>query len=45
MKDFLWTGTDEVQGGKCLVVWCQVQWLLHLGGLGVVDLRLMGRAL
>jgi hypothetical protein len=24
MKVFLWMGTDEVQGGKCLVAWSQV---------------------
>jgi hypothetical protein len=39
MKVFLWTRTDTVQHGKCLVAWNHVQWPLHLGGgLGVMDL-------
>jgi hypothetical protein len=24
MKEFLWSGSDEVQGGKCLVAWSRV---------------------
>jgi hypothetical protein len=42
MRAFLWTGTDMVQSGKCLVAWCRIQWPLHLGGLGMIDLRLLG---
>jgi hypothetical protein len=34
-----------VQGGKCLVSWDQVQRPLSLGGLGVLDLRMMGMSL
>jgi hypothetical protein len=34
-----------VNGGKCLVAWGRVQRPLHLGGLGVLDLRLMGIAI
>jgi hypothetical protein len=45
MTAFLWTGTEVVHGGKCLVAWDQVQRPLPLGGLGVLDLRLMGMAL
>jgi hypothetical protein len=45
MKGFLWTGTDEVQGGKYLVASSRVQWPLQLGGLGIPDFRLMDRAL
>jgi hypothetical protein len=42
---FLWTGMNMVQVGKCLVAWSHVQRLLHLGGLGVLDLRLFSIAL
>jgi hypothetical protein len=45
MTAFLWTGTDVVQGGKCLVAWKRVQRPLHLGGLGVLDINLLGTAL
>jgi hypothetical protein len=45
MRAFLWCGTDEVQGGKCLVAWHQVQRPLCLGGLGIVDLKRFGMAL
>jgi hypothetical protein len=45
MTTFLWTGTDMVQAGKCLVAWKQVQRPLQLGGLGVMDLDLLGIAL
>jgi hypothetical protein len=38
-------GTDIVQNGKCLVAWPRVQRPLHLGGLGISDLKLMGIAL
>jgi hypothetical protein len=31
---FLWTGTDVVQNGKCLVAWSQIQRLLELGVSG-----------
>jgi hypothetical protein len=42
---FLWVETEVVQGGKCLVSWDQVQRPLSLGGLGVLDLRMMGMSL
>jgi hypothetical protein len=45
MRSFLCCGTDEVQGGKCLVAWHQVQRPLFLGGLGIVDLKRFGMAL
>jgi hypothetical protein len=45
MKAFLWSETDQVQGGKCLVVWCSVQRLIQLRGLGITDLKLLGIAL
>jgi hypothetical protein len=44
-KAFLWTRSDLVQNNKCLVAWSRVQRLLHLGGLGMLDLRLLGLAL
>jgi hypothetical protein len=44
-KYFLWTGFDLVQNSKCMVAWSGVQRPLHLGGLGVLDLRLLGLAL
>jgi hypothetical protein len=45
MKALLWTGTEEVHNGKCIVAWNQIQRLLHLGGLGILDLKRMGMAL
>jgi hypothetical protein len=45
MHSFLWTGTDTVQGGKSFVACSMVQRPLHLGGLGIPDLRVMGMAL
>jgi hypothetical protein len=45
MVAFLWTGPDMVQRGKCLVAWDWVQRPLHLGGLGVLDVKLLDIAL
>jgi hypothetical protein len=45
MVAFLWTGSDMVQGGECLVAWSRVQRPLHLGGLGVLDLGFFSIAL
>jgi hypothetical protein len=45
MRAFLWLGSGETQAGRCLVAWERVQWSLHLGGLGVLDLNGMGLAL
>jgi hypothetical protein len=44
-KAFLWTGTKEVQCGKCNIAWSRVQCPLQLEGLGILDLRLLGLAL
>jgi hypothetical protein len=41
MKAFLWTDSDVVEAGKCLVAWPKVQRPLCLGGLGVLDLQSM----
>jgi hypothetical protein len=45
LRCFLWSGSEAAHGGQCFVAWDKVQWLLALGGLGVIDLKLMGRAL
>jgi hypothetical protein len=45
MTGFLWTRTEEVQNGKCLVTWSDVQRPVQLGELGVLDLRQLGMAL
>jgi hypothetical protein len=45
MEGFLWSGTDLVQGGKCLVAWGCVQRPLELGGLRILDPKLFGQAL
>jgi hypothetical protein len=45
LKGFLWDGSEIVQGGKCLVAWAWLQRPLHLGGLGVLDITHLGRAL
>jgi hypothetical protein len=45
MTTFLWSGTEVVQSGKCLAAWERVQRPLPLGGLGILNLRLMGMAL
>jgi hypothetical protein len=45
MTEFLWSGADQFHGGKCLVGWNQVQRPLHLGVLGIIDLRQLGIAL
>jgi hypothetical protein len=44
-KAFMWSGSNVVQAGKCLVAWERVQHPLHLGGLGVLDVKKMGMAL
>ena len=44
MKAFLWTGTEDVKRGTYLVAWSSVQRPLHLGGLGVLDPLVFGRA-
>jgi hypothetical protein len=44
MRALLWTGTDVIQNGKALVAWSRAQRPLHLGGLGVKDMHLLGIA-
>jgi hypothetical protein len=46
MSAFLWTGIDTIHNGKTLLVmWSQVQRPLLLGGLDVLDMRLLVVAL
>ena len=44
-RAFLWSGTEEVAGGKCLLAWSGVCRPAELGGLGIMDLNLFGYAL
>jgi hypothetical protein len=44
-RAFLWSGSKSTHNGKCLMAWDQEQRPLSLGGLGIKDLELMGRAL
>lgn len=44
-RAFLWKGSQSVAGGNCLVAWSTVCRLLHLGGLGLHNLVMLGRAL
>lgn len=44
-RAFLWTGTDSIHGGQCLVSWTNVCCLRAVGGLVIPDLRMSGFAL
>jgi len=44
-RAFLWSGTDQVAGGKCRVAWTVACRPKDLGGLGLIDLRRFGIAL
>lgn len=45
MKAFLWTGTEAISVGKCLIAWAQVQRPKDLGRLDVLNLKLSSQAL
>jgi hypothetical protein len=44
-RGFLWKGRKEINGGYCLVAWEKVMRPLELGGLSIINLETMGRAL
>uniref|UniRef100_A0A0A8XQ40 Uncharacterized protein n=1 Tax=Arundo donax TaxID=35708 RepID=A0A0A8XQ40_ARUDO len=44
-RAFLWKGRDSVNGGNCLVSWDKVCRPLDLGGLGILNLEVLGWAL
>ena len=44
IRAFFWKGTDVVSGGHCLVAWEQVCKPFEYGGLGVLNLKLLGYA-
>jgi hypothetical protein len=44
-RGFLWKGRKDIQGGCCLVALETVQRPLELGGLGILNLEVMGWAL
>jgi hypothetical protein len=44
-RSFVWTGTDQVLGEKCLVAWSKVARPADLGGLCILDLMTLGYAL
>ena len=44
-RGFLWKGTEEAQGGHCLVQWARCLRPKNFGGLGILDLDLFSRAL
>jgi hypothetical protein len=44
-KRFLWSGNQDLQGGKCKVNWRHVCRPLQYGGLGIADLERFGRVL
>jgi hypothetical protein len=44
-RAFIWSGSDSVQGARCLVAWWKVTRSTELDGLGVLDLITLGYAL
>lgn len=44
-RGFLWKGSEEANGGHCLVRWEKVQRPKKIEGLGILDLELFRRAL
>lgn len=44
-RSFFWVGRRDLQGGHCPVNWSRVTRPLHLGGLGIHNLEILGWAL
>jgi hypothetical protein len=44
-RSFLWKGEAEAKGGHCLVKWAKTMRPKKFGGLGILDLDLLSRAL
>jgi hypothetical protein len=44
-RRFLWSGNQDLHGGQCKVNWARVCRPLHCGGLGIMDLECLSRAL
>lgn len=44
-RGFLWSGRRDAQGGHCPIAWDRVSCPIHLGGLGIHNLTIMGWAL
>jgi hypothetical protein len=45
IRGFLWKGCKDVKGGHCIVGWQQVCCPTDLGGLGILNLEVLGWAL
>jgi hypothetical protein len=45
IRAFFWKGSEAVSGGHCLVAWDQVCRPVEYGGLGVLNLKLLGFAM
>lgn len=44
-RNFLWKGSDNANGGHCLVSWKKVMLPKKMCGLGIIDIELFSRAL
>ncbi|GJM91592.1 hypothetical protein PR202_ga07979 [Eleusine coracana subsp. coracana] len=45
MRNYIWRGRKEANGGHCMIAWPKVARPKELGGLGVADLKRLGCAL
>jgi hypothetical protein len=45
IRAFFWKGSETVNGGQCLVAWERVCRPVEYGGLGILNLKLLGYAL
>jgi hypothetical protein len=44
-RNYLWRGRKEAMSGHCLVAWSTVTKSKEMGGLGITDLKTLGKAL